>query len=30
MTISALTEPTPTQRRAFDLIGTGIPLTLTP
>ena len=28
VTIPALTEPTPTQRRAFDLIGTGIPLTL--
>ncbi len=28
VTIPALTEPTPTQRRAFDLIGAGIPLTL--
>jgi hypothetical protein len=27
-TIPALTEPTPTQRRAFDLIGAPIPLTL--
>jgi Transposase DDE domain len=27
-TIPALAEPTPTQRRAFDLIGTPIPLTL--
>jgi Transposase DDE domain len=30
VTIPALTEPTPTQRRAFDLIGAGIPLTLDP
>jgi hypothetical protein len=28
VTIPALTEPTPTQRRAFDLIGAGIPLSL--
>jgi hypothetical protein len=28
-TIPALAEPTPTQRRAFDLIGAPIPLTLT-
>jgi DDE family transposase len=28
VTIPALTEPTPTQRRAFDLIGAPIPLTL--
>jgi hypothetical protein len=28
VTIPTLAEPTPTQRRAFDLIGTGIPLTL--
>jgi hypothetical protein len=28
VTIPALAEPTPTQRRAFDLIGAGIPLTL--
>ena len=28
MTIPALAEPTPTQRRAFDLIGAAIPLTL--
>jgi Transposase DDE domain len=27
-TIPALAEPTPTQRRAFDLIGAGIPITL--
>ncbi len=30
VTIPALAEPTPTQRRAFDLIGAGIPLTLGP
>jgi hypothetical protein len=30
VTIPALTEPTPTQRRAFDLIGAGIPLALGP
>jgi hypothetical protein len=30
VTIPALAEPTPTQRRAFDLIGAGIPLTLAP
>ncbi len=30
VTIPALAEPTPTQRRAFDLIGAGIPLTLSP
>ena len=30
VTIPALAEPTPTQRRAFDLIGAGHPLTLTP
>jgi Transposase DDE domain len=29
VTIPALAEPTPTQRRAFDLIGAPIPLTLT-
>ena len=29
-TIPALAQPTPTQRRAFDLIGAGIPLTLSP
>jgi hypothetical protein len=28
VTVPALAEPTPTQRRAFDLIGTPIPLTL--
>ena len=28
LTIPALAEPTPDQRRAFDLIGAGIPLTL--
>ena len=28
VTIPALAEPTPTQRRAFDLIGAPIPLTL--
>ena len=28
-TIDKLTTPTPTQRRAFDLIGAPIPLTLT-
>ena len=27
--IPVLAEPTPTQRRAFDLLGTPIPLTLT-
>jgi hypothetical protein len=30
VTIPALAEPTPTQRRAFDLIGAPIPLTLSP
>ena len=30
VTIPALAEPTPDQRRAFDLIGAAIPLTLTP
>jgi hypothetical protein len=28
VTIPALAEPTPAQRRAFDLIGAAIPLTL--